>query len=123
MMSPQECSAIFAYLNVITTMNGKPKQQKPRKAEVPLKPHREEKTGRPPGLPRLKLSELMAQGPGHAEHVAALKASGFKPHREEKTGHPPGLPRLKLAALLADELDEGLDGEWDAGSPVGHELI
>ena len=26
MMSPQEFSAIFAYLNVITTMNGKPEQ-------------------------------------------------------------------------------------------------
>ena len=30
MMSSQECSAIFAYLNVITTMSGKPEQQEPK---------------------------------------------------------------------------------------------
>ena len=121
-ISPQECSAIIAYLNVMTTLNGKPEQQDTVKTDVPLIPHREEKVGRPPGLPRLKLAELLAQDPGYAEHIAAVKAAGLKPHREEKKGRPPGLPRLKLADLLATTRDKEPDGEWDTGPDVGYEI-
>ena len=103
MISPQECSAVIAYLNFLKTLNGKPEKQAAVKADVPLIPHREEKVGRPANLPRLKLSELMAQEPGYAEHLAAMKAAGIKPHREEKKGRPAARPRLKLSELMAQE--------------------
>ncbi len=123
MISPQECLTIIAYLNFLTTLNGKPEKQTSVKADVPLAPHREEKVGRPPNLPRLKLSELLAQDPGYAEHLAAVQAAGIKPHREEKKGRPPGRPRLKLADLLAAGCDKEPDGEWDTGPAVGAEII
>ena len=90
-------------------------------ADAVLKPHRPEKTGRPPDLPRLKLADLLAQEPDTAGHSKPVETP-LKPHRPEKTGRPPDLPRLKLADLLAQEPEHAASCETDTGPAVGHEV-
>ena len=59
-MSHQECLVLIAYLNFLTTLNGKCGNQIPRMANAQLKPHRTEKVGRSATHPRPKLTELLS---------------------------------------------------------------
>lgn len=86
------------------------------------KPHRPEKVGRPANLPRLKLSDLLAQNTDTTGSNDAASTSSFRQHRPEKVGRPATLPRLKLADFLAKEADDTDAEEIDTGPPVGNEI-
>ena len=85
-----------------------------------LKPHRLEKTGRPPTLPHLKLADLLKQEIDNRRNTANTVA--YEPHRLEKTGRPATLPRLKLADLLTEGVNDNVSEEADSGKAVGNEI-
>lgn len=121
-MSHQECLVLIAYLNFLTTLNGKCGNQIPMKANPQLKPHRTEKVGRSATNPRAKLTELLAQDPGYAKHCEAVKSGKLKPHRTEKVGRSTTHPRPKLTELLSDTTEDNASNEWNTGPAVGNEI-
>ena len=86
------------------------------------KPHRPEKVGRPATLPRVKLSDLLAQDANMNGSDDSVDKRPFKLHRPEKVGRPAKRPRVKLSDLLAQETDDTASGEVDTGPPVGNEV-
>ncbi len=121
-MSHQECLVLIAYLNFLTTLNGKCGNQIPRMANSQLKPHRTEKVGRSATHPRPKLTELLAQDSGYTEHCEAVKSGKLKPHRTEKVGRSATHPRPKLTELLSDTTEDNASNEWDTGPAIGNEI-
>ena len=121
-MSHQECLVLIAYLNFLTTLNGKCGNQIPGMVNSQLKPHRTEKVGRSATHPRPKLTELLAQDPGYTKHREAVKSGKLKPHRTEKVGRSATHPRPKLTELLSDTTEDNASNEWDTGPAIGNEI-